>query len=152
MAHSDFKIEQTPAQPVLAVRIRTRIDDLPRVIGQSYMAIMQYLGELGEHPAGPPYTAYYNLDMQDLDVEMGFPVDKALPGKETVFASEIPAGHKVSCMYKGPYSQMESAYEALNRYAAEQGAVPSGVAYEIYFNGPETPEEDLLTQIVFPLL
>ncbi|MFX1446179.1 MAG: AraC family transcriptional regulator, partial [Promethearchaeota archaeon] len=71
-----FKIKEIPSQPTLAVRTRTPVMNLPQEIGNAYKAIMEYLGELGVEPVGMPFVIYYNLDMQDLDVEIGFPVPK----------------------------------------------------------------------------
>lgn len=76
----DFQCEirEQVAQPTLSIRTRTPIGDLPRLLGESYDKIAGYLAELGEEPAGAPFAAYYNMDMQDLDVEIGFPVGKSL--------------------------------------------------------------------------
>jgi hypothetical protein len=70
-----------PSQPTLSVRTRASVEVLPQVLGEVYESIVQYLGELGEQPAGPPFAGYFNMDMQNLDVEIGFPVLKKLPGK-----------------------------------------------------------------------
>ena len=43
------------------------------------LEIAQYLAEQSEQPAGAPFVAYYNMDMQNLDVEIGFPVTACLP-------------------------------------------------------------------------
>ncbi len=51
------EVKERAAQPVLAVRTRTAVQGLPQVMGDALGAVMAYLGELGEHPAGPPYTA-----------------------------------------------------------------------------------------------
>jgi len=45
------------------------------------------LNELGEKPLEAAFAAYYNMDMENLDVEMGFPVAKPLAGR-----GEIKAG------------------------------------------------------------
>ena len=66
------------------------MQDLREVLGKSYGSIMAYLMELGEQPVDAPFTAYYNMDMQNLDVEIGFPVGKALPGRGEIQASTIP--------------------------------------------------------------
>ncbi|MDD3654410.1 MAG: GyrI-like domain-containing protein [Desulfotomaculaceae bacterium] len=147
-----FELNVQEAQPVLSIRTRTAVEKLPQVIGEAYGKIMRYMGELGEQPAGVPYTAYYNLDMQDLDVEMGFPVVSALPGQGEVKAGAIPAGRYVTCMYKGPYSQMEEPYNEITKWITENGYEPSGVSYEYYYNAPdEVPESELLTKIAIPL-
>ncbi|MDD2554114.1 MAG: GyrI-like domain-containing protein [Desulfotomaculaceae bacterium] len=150
----DLRIElnEQAAQPVLFIRTRTALEGLPLLIGESYRKIAEYLAELGQQPANAPYTAYYNLDMQDLDVEMGFPVAGPLPGKDEVKAGEIPAGRYVSCMFKGPYSQMEPVYNEMNKWMQENKLEPAGAAYEYYYNGPQdVPESELLTRISLPV-
>ena len=150
----DLRIElnEQAAQPALFIRARTALEGLPLLIGESYRKIAEYLAELGQQPANAPYTAYYNLDMQDLDVEMGFPVAGPLPGKDEVKAGEIPAGRYVSCMFKGPYSQMEPVYNEMNKWMQENKLEPAGAAYEYYYNGPQdVPESELLTRISLPV-
>jgi effector-binding domain-containing protein len=143
-----FEIPQTP---LLSIRTHAAVQDLPGLIGSSYGAIMHYLGELGEAIAGEPFVIYYNLDMQNLDIEIGFPVTKSLPGKGNIQPSILPAGPAARALYTGPYAEMAPAYEALQKFIAEKGCQPTGVAIEYYLNGPETPPEKLETRIVFPL-
>jgi effector-binding domain-containing protein len=141
------------AQPVLSIRARTTVSALPELIGKSYGAIAQYLAELGQQPAGAPFAAYHNMDMDDLDVEMGFPVSKELPGREDIQSSTIPEGKNAICLYTGPYNDMGSAYQALTEWITQNGYAPTGVSYEFYLNSPEdTLQEELLTKIVFPLM
>ena len=80
------------AVPVLKVRTRATMATLSQVIGENYGKIMNYLTELKVQPAEAPYTCYRNMDMEDLDVEMGFPVEKELPGRGDIEYGEIPAG------------------------------------------------------------
>jgi effector-binding domain-containing protein len=143
--------EQAP-QPTLTIRTRTSAKNLPQAMGTAYGAIAQYMGELGEQPAGPPYCAYYNMDMEDLDVELGFAVDKVLAGKGEIQAGEMPIGMMASCLFTGPYVELAPAYDALASWIEENGMKATGVAYEFYLNDPtEVPPEELMTQIAFPL-
>lgn len=148
--HCEFKDQS--AQPALAIRIRTSVKDLPRVIGESYEKIMAHLSKMGEYPTGPPFTAYFNMDMDDLDVEIGFPVGKSLPGVNDIQTTEIPAGRAGSCLYTGPYDKMKPAYDELTEWIMAHGFQSTGVAYEFYLNDPDqvSPDE-LQTQILFPL-
>lgn len=144
-------IEQA-AQSVVAVRTRTSVQDLPQVLGKAYGEIWQYLGELHEMPAGAPYVAYYNMDMQDLDLEIGVPVARPLPGKPGVQAGLIPAGKAAACLHTGPYPEISAAYEALGAWMEQNGHQPTGVAYEFYLNDPaNTPPAELQTKILFPI-
>lgn len=151
MSHQCEVVEQ-PTQPTLSIRTRTPIQNMQQELGQAYGAIAQYLGELGEQPAGPPFAAYYNMDMQDLDVEIGFPVSKALPGKDDIQAGEIPGGKVATCLHTGPYQEITQAYSALSQWIEENGHEIRGVAYDWYLSDPsQTPPQELKTRIAFPL-
>ncbi len=144
--------KELPAQLILVARVRTNVEELPQVFGVWYGAIASYLVELGEAPAGAPFAVYYNMDMQDLDMGIGFPVARSLPGKGEIIPGEIPAGRYATCLYTGPYSELGTAYDALNQWVAEKGVTPSGVAYEMYLNDPtQTPPQELKTLIMFPI-
>jgi effector-binding domain-containing protein len=150
----DFECNLTlkESQPVLSIRARIAEQDLPALVGRAFGAVAQYLSELGEAPAGPSFAAYYNMDMQDLDTELGFPVGGALPGTGEIQAGEIPGGWQVSLIYTGPYPGMGLAYQALTEFVQASGREPTGVAIEFYLNSPmDTPAERLQTLIIFPL-
>ncbi len=137
-------------QPMLEVRKTTSVGQLPQEIGKAYDEIIRYLGEIGELPSGSPFVAYYNMDMEHLDVEMGFPVSKQLKGKGDVNAGTIPAGRYVECLYRGPYQGSVPVYDAINKWISEKHIEATGTVYEYYYNSPEdVPEEELITKIVF---
>lgn len=147
-----FQVTEQPAQPVLSVRKRTSVGNLPQELGKAYGAIIEYLNEIGEQPLNVAFAAYYNMDMENLDVEMGFPVPKVLPGKGEIKTGEIPAGKQVFYLHKGSYNTMEPAYHAMMQWIEENGYIPTGVSYEFYYNSPgEVDESELLTKIMFPL-
>lgn len=143
-------IEQSE-QPTVSIRTRTGLSDLPRLIGESYGKIGAYLAELGRHPSDAPFVAYYNLDMQNLDVEIGFPVADPLPEKGELRSGAIPAGKAVLCMYRGPYSGMVPVYEEMTAWIKQNGYEPSGISYEYYYNDPSFPESEYLTKIILPV-
>jgi effector-binding domain-containing protein len=92
------------------------------------------------------------MDMQDLDIEIGFSFAQQLNGEGEVLAGEIPAGKAAKCIHIGPYDQLGAAYDALQQWMTANGHTPSGVAYEFYRNDPQgTPAAELQTQIMFPL-
>ena len=151
MAHP-MELLDRPAQPTLVIRTRTPAQGLPQALGQAYGAIMQYAGQLGVWPSGAPFVAYHNMDMTDLDVEIGFPFAQRLTGQGNILAGEIPGGKAAVSLHVGPYDQLGAAYEALQLWMQANGHVPTGVAYELYLNDPQvTPPAELQTQIIFPL-
>ena len=146
------EIKEQPAQHILAIRFRSAVQDLPKHLGRVYSNIGQYLGTLGEQPAGGVFAAYYNMDVHDFDVAAGFTVSRALPGKGEIHVGEIPAGVVAICHYTGPYDKLNIPYGQLMQFITGKGYTISGPAYEWYLNGPETPPQDLKTDIVIPVV
>lgn len=150
---NDCELIHTGPQPVVKIRTHTPVEGLPQSLGRAFAALEAYLGEIAEPPAGPPFVAYYNQDMQNLEIEIGFPVENPGAGRDDVLAGEIPAGRYAACLYSGPYYGLQSAYHALTAWVSEHGYQPSGVSYEYYLNDPDkTAPNDLQTRIVFPLV
>lgn len=148
----NIQIVEGKDQYTLSIRITTTIEELPNIIGINYMKIMSYLEELGEKPLDVPFTAYHNLNMQNLDVEMGFVVDKKLPDKGEMKSGVIPQGKRVTYMYKGLYNGMQEVYDKITKWINENKYELQGVYYEYYYNSPEeVKESELLTKIVLPL-
>ncbi|KAF5088453.1 GyrI-like small molecule binding domain protein [anaerobic digester metagenome] len=149
---SNIELLQKREQPTLSIRTRAKVEDLPMLIGGGYGRMAAYMKELGELLSDVPYVAYHNMDMQNLDVEMGFPVSKVLPEKGDMQPGSIPGGRVVFCMYRGAYRDMAPTYEEMAGWIEKNGLKPVGTAYEHYYNGPEYPESELLTMIVMPVL
>ena len=148
MMSINCEFKKLASQPTLSIRLKTAAQDLPQVFGKGYGEIAEYLGELQEEPDGPPFAIYYNMDMQNLDLEFGFPVSPNLKGRGGIHKSETPSGECASCFHVGPYSEVESAYNALFQWIKENGYEATGVTYEVYLNDPdETPPDKLETQI-----
>lgn len=150
----DYKceIKDLPEQPVVSIHTRSSVVSLPKVLGKAFGQLEARMKELGEEPAGAPFVAYYNMNMLNLDIEIGFPVKKLLESNSEIKASTQPAGKYAMTLHQGPYGKIRPAYNALKKKVNEEGLQATGVAYEYYLNDPNnTKQNDLLTQVVFPL-
>lgn len=138
--------------PAVTIRLRTPAAELPSALGRCFRETFQHITSQGRQPAGPPFVAYFNMDMQDLEIEVGYPVAEALEAAGEIRPSSLPGGRAAVCLYTGPYQEMMPAYEALQALVDEHGAQANGITYEHYLNDPaETPPAQLQTRIVFPL-
>lgn len=147
----EVKLVEVDEQPVACVRARSSQPGLPNVIGLAYHEIMEYLTAQGVQPVYAPYTAYYNMDMKDLDVEMGFHIAATVEGKGRIHFRTMPAGWQIEVMYKGPYSGLIEPYNALQGWLDDNRYERCGPAFEYYFTGPEVPENEHITKIVIPV-
>ena len=147
-----IELKTTAEQPTLTMREVNPVEKLPAFFGKAFGGVMKYLQEIGKQPAGMPFGIYYNLDMEALDVEAGFPVTEVIKGKGEIKSSTIPGGDYVATIHEGPYNSMEPAYEALTQWAQDNRYQPTGIAYEYYLNDPgESDETIALTEIRFPV-
>lgn len=146
------EIKDMPEQPILSIRTRSSVVSLPKVLGKAFEQLESRLKELGEEPAGAPFVAYYNMNMLNMDIEIGFSVNKLLEDNAEIKSATLPAGKYAVTMHQGPYGKIRPAYNALKKKVNEEGLQATGVAYEYYLNDPNnTKQNDLLTQVVFPL-
>ena len=131
-----LQIVETEKQPVLSVKTTTSVSNMPNVVGRTYSSIVNYIMEKGQEPVGPAFIAYYNMDMDNLIVEIGFPVTKEIEGKDDIVLRYIPTGKKATGFHKGSYGEIGPVYEQLTKFIGEKGYKPTGVTYECYYNSP----------------
>lgn len=139
-------------KPALTVRAQVLTEDLSDMFENAFAALIEYLEEMGEDIAGPPFAIYHSIETDRLDVEAGLPVTKTLPGKGDIRSSEIVIDQGVSTTHSGQYEEIEEAYIALLEWIAENGYEPTGITYEFYLNDPgTTPQEELRTEVIMPV-
>jgi effector-binding domain-containing protein len=148
--HTPCQIVEYPNRPVLSVRTHAAVQELPRILGDVYGSIMAHLGELKTQPTGMPFVIYYNMDMSNLDIEVGFEVPAGLTGKDDLNPGVIPASKVVSLIYTGPYEECGPAYEEMGKWMAEKKLEGTGVAIEFYLNDPQV-DSPAQTRIEMPL-
>jgi effector-binding domain-containing protein len=143
-------IEQ-PEQHVLSIRTTIHFDDYPRVAGQAYGRIMEYAARNGLLFSSGPFVCYHNADLENLDVEMGFPVAKPVTGEGDIMGHVIPVQKAVSGIFLGAYTDTDPLMMEIIQWIAEHGYEQQGEIYNYYLNDEDRPVGELLTQIVVPI-
>ena len=152
-----MNIEITNQKPAIAAAIKVTalgMDKMVEAMDASYKKIMGCIAEQGKQLAGAPYCCYSNCseDYSQFDMEFGIPVDGAVPASGEIFMSQTYEGKAVTATHKGPYKDLEVTYTALMDYVKENSLELTGVYYDYYISNPEeTPEDESLTQVVFPI-
>jgi effector-binding domain-containing protein len=152
-----MKVETTNMKSQIAVAIKktaVNMDSMMAVINEDVEKLMAYLSEHGKQLVGAPYLAYKNPneDWSQFDIEWGVPIDEAIPVKGEFFMSQSYEGKALTVTHKGAYKDLEKAYNALMDYAKENSLESTGIYYDYYLNDPsDTPESELLTQVVYPI-
>jgi len=151
---TNIEMLQQPEQPALVIKARANVQIMGELLGASFAKIGQYLNELGELVTDIPFIVfpdYAGMDEKGFDIIITFPLAKAVPGKGDIESVIIPAQKIVFCMYRGAYEQMLPVYAEMEEWIKKNGYEKTGASREYYYNGADTPEEDLLTKVVMPL-
>lgn len=151
----DIEWSERPEQLTAVVRDDVPVTEIAAFLGDAFGEVMAALMAAGSGPVGPPFARY---DMADVTadpgpevfrVEAGFPVAQAVPPQGRVVEGVLPGGPAAMTVHAGAYDQVAAAYQALDRWIADQGATPTGAPWESYLDDPgevDTPH----TEVVWP--
>jgi effector-binding domain-containing protein len=157
MATQDPVIKDVAEMRVLSKHsIGSYQEMIPRLIGELCQAIYSPDNQRQQAcMAGPIIFICHDEEYRenDANVEVVIPVTGQLTLTDTAMEiKQLPGGKVLSIMHKGPYHLVGKAYERLAQYAAEHNITIGGPTRELYLNDPaEVPEEELLTEIQFPI-
>jgi len=152
-----MKIEITNQQSQIAAAIKRTalsMDKIIEAMNADYPKLMGYIAQQGKQIAGAPYCFYTNAngDYTQFDIELGIPVNETVSVFGEIFMSQTYEGKALVATHKGTYKDLEKTYCALMDYAKENSIGIANDCYDYYLNNPaDTPESELLTQVVFPI-
>lgn len=147
-----MEIKEMKEKHALMIRKTTSIQDMPTVLGQCFQEIIQYVMESGAAEPVESFVIYHNMDMSNLEIDVGFTVTESQPGREHIISSSIPAGQYAVALHVGPYETLNVTYEELTRFVGERRLTVDSWVYEVYLNNPmDNPDEPAKTMIYFPL-
>ena len=152
-----MNIEVTNQKSQIAVAVKKEnatMEEISVLATEGLQKVFGFLAQQGVEIAGAPYLAYKNCstDFTQFDMELGIPVSEEIAVNGEFFMSKTCEGRAVTATHKGAYKDVEAAYIALMEYMAENKLESTGVYYDYYINDPaNTPENELLTQVVFPI-
>jgi DNA-binding transcriptional MerR regulator len=147
-------LKSVEAQHILALR---SVIPTGEMIEQLFLEAATKLA--GLELVGVPFTLFHDdeLEEQDLDVEVCFPVNAPLghiiplDGERELKVRALDALSSAACIiHVGEYTSFPQSYEYLGRWISANGFEISGPIREVYLRPPEE-RESALTEIQFPV-
>ena len=115
------RIERRKKQQYAARRLAVPIP-FGKYLQPAWNEVHDWLKEKGVQPFGPAIIRYLTTDMsKELDIDVGFLVDKAVKGDDRITGDALPAGRYATLLYTGPYrgKGIYNATVALLEWASE---------------------------------
>jgi effector-binding domain-containing protein len=132
MASTSYEIEEKDVAPVLVagVRIKGKYGDC----GKGFAQIGR---RLGRYIRGKPFLIHFDKEYHenDADFEACMPVKSGNSDNE-ISVRELPGGHCVSLIHRGPYNELGRAYAKVAQYIHDKGYEVQAHPREIYLKGP----------------
>jgi len=146
-------LERRKKQYYAAIRMAVPIP-FGKYLQPAWDEVYDWLKEKDIKPSGPAIIRYLTTDMsKELDLDVGFTVDKAVKGNNRITAGFLPAGRYATLLYTGPYKGkgIFKATVALLDWAKENKikwntSKKKGVEWwngrtEFYFSDPATEKD-----------
>jgi effector-binding domain-containing protein len=145
-------LKQQPAYHSLTVRKTINfMEEFSDFAGYSFGKISKYLESINELPGGAPIVCFHNKDLENVDIEIGFPVARPLNGKDDITANIVPSQKVVSTIDMGAYELQDPTLEEIFKWIHDNGYEMSGEIYYRYLNDTDRPENELLTMMTVPV-
>jgi effector-binding domain-containing protein len=124
------------------------LKDIPRESVKTETAVCEVLHALTEQgvkPSGPLFAHHLTQSSKVFDMEVGFPVEKAIVECGRVKNSSLPSGTMAYSYHVGPFDELYAAWkefaEWLTVNSSSMNLKKGDTLFEIYTVGPETTND-----------
>jgi effector-binding domain-containing protein len=138
--------ELVTAEPATTAVVRGRIalTEIRDFFDRSFSVLGPAIGAQGATATGPAFGLYRGTPDGTLDLEVGFPTDRAVESDGPVEAGVLPGGRVARLVHAGSFEGLAGSWQRLGDWIAEQGLAPSETYWEVYVTEP-SPEMDPAT-------
>ncbi|PXX71723.1 effector-binding domain-containing protein [Nocardia tenerifensis] len=119
----------------------------------SFGALAEAISAQGLTVVGPAFGLYRGDPGDTLDIEVGFPTDRAVQPSGTVTVGSLPGGRVARLLHVGGFDGLTSSWDRLHSWILAQGLDASSQRWEVYVTqpSPEMDPADLRTELNWPV-
>ena len=116
------QLQDRAAVAYAAVRVRLSLGELGPALAKLWPEVSAWLDEQGIVPAGRPLIRYHVIDMPEVEISVGLPVESGAVGDGRIEVGELPAGRYAVLVHMGPVQ----ANADLQSWAGDHGVAFDG--------------------------
>jgi hypothetical protein len=149
-----FPIVTLKPEPFAYITMTTPMSDIAQAMGQGFDRLGAAFGQSGARMAGMPMCHYTAYDEKTTTFELGFParpdeLDKLkAAGLQT---GQTPSGRNMKAVHMGPYDTVVQTYNAMTEEMKARGLTAAQDMWEVYYSPPDSPPEQIKTEILWPV-
>ncbi|GCF94266.1 hypothetical protein NRIC_21570 [Enterococcus florum] len=146
-----------PEQWIVSQHFTVRVEEIPKVIGPTFMKLGGLIQEKGGTILSTPFVSYKNMgeegtmDETAIEMEVGFPLAEKIEVPEEVDCYLLPSYQALSALYVGRYEEMTGIYMEMFDQIKKSDRKFVGTAYEYYLSDEEIPPEkqETILEVLF---
>ena len=127
---------------------------MPKTMVEGFRTLFEHFVKAKAQQAGMPMAHYLEYDTKSTTFQLGFPVrqEDVEPLRSVgLDIGETPKGENMKAVHVGPYDSIVKTYDIMTAAMKKQGLKGSRDMWEIYYSPPETPPEQIQTEIIWPV-
>ena len=121
-----IQLQDRAAVTYAAIRVRLSMGELGPALAKLWPEVSAWLDERGIMPAGRPLIRYHVIDMPEVEIAVGLPIEPGAVGDGRIEVGELPAGRYAGLVHVGSYEDLVQANVDLRRWAADHGVAFDG--------------------------
>jgi len=147
--------ELVTAEPTRTAVVRGTVtaEEITDFFDRSFSVLSEALAAQGVSPTGPAFGLFRGIPDETMDLEVGFPTDRAIEPDGSAEAGELPGGRVARLVHAGSFDGLGEAWQGLGAWIAEQGLTPAEAYWEVYLTepSPDMDPADLRTELNWPV-
>jgi effector-binding domain-containing protein len=144
-----IEIKDLPDVTVATIREHVSMAVIGKAIGEGFAEVAEAVEAARASITGMPFAIFHDMDPFEVEVELGFPVDRIIDVGR-VHGAPLPGRRVATTIHAGPYEEVTSAYEALSAWIDDHEERRDGPPRETYLNEPREGVVPL-TEVQIPL-
>lgn len=145
-------VKELPEQHLLTIRKTIAFfEEYAEFMGNAVDIIQRQIEKNGALTSSGPIVCFHNIDLEELDVEIGFVTPRRIDAMGEVHSVTLPIRTIAVTIDRGPYEKQDPTLEELMKWIPEHGYEAVGGIYYHYLNGEDQPENEYLTEMCIPV-
>ncbi|MDU5336409.1 GyrI-like domain-containing protein [Enterococcus sp.] len=145
-------VKQLPEQHLLTIRKTIAFfEEYAEFMGNAVDIIQRQIEKNGALPSSGPIVCFHNIDLDELDVEIGFVTPRRIDATDETHSVTLPIRTIATTIDRGTYEKQDPTLEALMKWIPEHGYETTGGIYYHYLNGEDQPQNEFLTEMYIPV-
>lgn len=149
-----FPISDESPQHFAYVSRKARINEVPKVMAECFGVLSRAFTSAHADFAGAPLAHYVAYDADSATFDVGFP---ARPDQLEALRSaglsigQTASGKVMRARHVGSYDSLPKTYQAMQAQMKADGLEGNRDMWEAYMSPPETPSEQVTTDVIWPV-